>query len=170
MHQSAGAAESPPAGDSAESCSVLRAAGVLGDFWSIGVLRCAVYGMRRYGEFQRELGVATNVLAARLAQLVEAGVLERVRYQERPPRDEYTLTPAGRELVPLVLALKAWGDRHLQPDGPYTAARHRGCASALQVVARCPDCDATVHPEDVDTVPLRSPALAATSATTHSPG
>lgn len=134
---------------------MLAAVTVLGDFWTLGVLRCAVYGLRRYGEFERELGIATNVLADRLARLVNAGVLERHVYQQHPPRHEYVLTQIGRELMPLVLLLKAWGDAHLQPDGPYTTVQHRACRSPLQVVLRCPDCDATVALPDIETVHLR---------------
>lgn len=143
----------------ARSCSVLASVAVLGDFWTLGVLRCAAFGARRYGEFHRELGVATNVLADRLSRLVDAGVLARVAYQQRPPRHEYVLTDAGRELVPVLLALKAWGDTHLQPDGPFTAVRHAGCRRPLEVVARCPDCDSAVPADAVETVPLR-PAVA----------
>jgi DNA-binding HxlR family transcriptional regulator len=142
----------------AERCSVLGTLAVVGDFWTLGVLRCAVYGMRRFGEFERELGIATNVLSDRLARLVEAGVLERTRYQQSPPRDEYVLTDVGLELMPVILALKAWGDRHRQEEGPWTAVRHRGCGSALQVVPRCPDCGAVVGIEEIETVPVRHAA------------
>lgn len=157
-----------PAPESADTCSVLRAAAVLGDFWSLGVLRCVVYGMRRYGQFQRELGIATNVLAARLSHLVETGVLVRARYQDRPPRDEYLLTPAGRELAPIVLALKAWGDAHLQPEGPYTVARHRGCDGGLEIVMRCPDCGSAVGSDEIDTVVVRGPSTNARGSSSGS--
>lgn len=139
----------------AQRCSVLGALTVLGDFWALGVLRSAVYGLRRFGEFERELGIATNVLTNRLARLVDAGVLERVPYQETPPRYEYRLTDAGRELVPVILALKGWGDRHLQDAGAWTAVRHRGCDTALRVVAECPDCGAAPAIEDTETTWLR---------------
>jgi len=140
---------------------VLGALTILGDFWVLGVLRSSVYGMRRFGEFEHELGIAPNVLANRLARLVDSGVLERVPYQESPPRYEYTLTPAGRELVPVILALKDWGDRHLQPAGPWTEVRHRGCERPLRVVVRCPDCGTTPALERTETVWLRDGAQAA---------
>ncbi len=92
---------------------------LIGDFWTLGILRCLMIGMHRYGEIQRDLGVATNVLSDRLSRLVDAGILDRVRYQDNPPRHEYRLTSAGEELRPAILALKEWGDRHL--TGPPSA-------------------------------------------------
>ena len=136
---------------------MLGAVTVLGDFWTLGILRSAVFGERRYGGFQRELGLATNVLAERLARLVDVGVLARVPYQERPVRHEYVLTEMGAELVPLVLALKAWGDRYLQPDGPYTEVRHAGCGGRVEVVARCAECGGRVAAAETETVSLRQP-------------
>lgn len=130
---------------------------VVGDFWTLGVLRCAVYGMRRFGEFERELGIATNVLADRLSRLVEVGVLERVPYQTNPLRHEYVLTEAGRELEPVILALKLWGDQHAQPDGAWTAIRHRGCDTPLRFAAHCPDCGSTPGLDDSEIVWLRDP-------------
>src|SRR5579863_1442459 len=124
----------------ADRCSVLKTLAVVGDYWSLGVLRCATFGIRRFGALQAELGVASNVLSNRLASLVEAGILARVPYQQNPPRYEYLLTDAGHELGPVILALKNWGDRHLQEAGPWTMIHHRGCQSPLEVVARCPSC------------------------------
>lgn len=98
----------------ARDCSVMRTLDVVGDFWTLGVLRCAALGDHRFGDMQRELGVASNVLADRLERLVAAGVLERVRYSDRPPRHEYVLTAKGADLVPVLRALRAWGDAHLR--------------------------------------------------------
>ena len=81
------------------------------------ILRDAFDGRTRFDEFQRGLGIAPNMLTRRLATLVDAGLLERRRYQERPPRYEYVLTPRGRDFQPVLLALYAWGDRHLTGDG-----------------------------------------------------
>ncbi len=140
----------------AERCSILATLGVIGDFWTMGVLRCAGFGMRRFGEFQAELGVATNVLTDRLSRLVDAGILERVLYQERPPRHEYGLTVSGLELAPVIVALKRWGDRHLQEAGPWTSIRHRGCPSAVEVAMVCPDCGHTPSVLEIETIALRS--------------
>lgn len=141
----------------AQRCSVLGTLTVVGDFWSLGVLRCAVYGMRRFAEFERELGVATNVLTNRLSNLVEARVLERVEYQTNPSRHEYVLTEAGRELAPVILALKQWGDRHVQSDGAWTEIRHRGCGTPLQVTSYCPACGEPSAPDEAEVAWIREP-------------
>lgn len=140
----------------AAGCSVLATLEIIGDFWTMGVLRCAAFGLRRFGQFQSELGLATNVLSDRLSRLVEAGILDRLLYQDRPPRHEYVLTAEGIELLPIVLALKAWGDRHLQEAGPWTLIRHRGCASPVEVVVNCPDCGIAPPLGETETVVLRS--------------
>lgn len=134
----------------------MRAISAVGDVWTLGILRCTLFGLRRFGEFEAELGIATNVLANRLADLTELGLLTRAAYQDHPTRYEYTLSPSGRELVPALLLLKAWGDRHLQPDGAWTQLRHRGCAGDAVVDARCADCGAVLAIEDIETVPLRA--------------
>ncbi|MCB1016985.1 MAG: helix-turn-helix transcriptional regulator [Acidimicrobiales bacterium] len=139
-----------------ENCSLMRAISAVGDVWTLGILRCTLFGLRRFGEFEAELGIATNVLANRLADLTELGLLTRAAYQDHPTRYEYTLSPSGRELVPALLLLKAWGDRHLQPDGAWTQLRHRGCAGDAVVDARCADCGAVLAVEDIETVPLRA--------------
>lgn len=138
------------------ACSVMKALSVVGDFWTLGILRCTLFGLRRFGEYEAELGIASNVLANRLAALTEVGLLTRAAYQDNPSRYEYALSESGRELVPALLLLKTWGDRHLQPDGAWTLVRHRGCDGALVVDARCPDCGEAPALEDVETVPLRS--------------
>lgn len=147
----------PTAAPGAQRCSVLATLSVVGDFWTLGVLRCAVFGIRRFGAFAAELGVATNVLSNRLDRLVDAGILQRVPYQQRPERHEYVLTDAGRELVPVVLALKQWGDRHLQTEGAWTMLRHRGCEHGLELVPRCPDCAAAPPDTERELVALRVP-------------
>jgi DNA-binding HxlR family transcriptional regulator len=123
-----------------ESCSVLKTLEVVGDFWTLAVIRCAAFGLRRFGEYQSELGIASNVLSKRLDRLVETGVLDRVLYLKRPPRYEYVLTEDGLELVPIILALKAWGDRHVQPFGPWTSFHHHGCSSPVDLTLTCLDC------------------------------
>jgi DNA-binding HxlR family transcriptional regulator len=104
----------PPNAAQGSDCSVLGTLALVGDFWTLGILRCVMLDMRRYGEIQRELGVATNVLSDRLARLVDADIIERVVSREKPRRHEYQLTAAGADLRPVILALKAWGDRHLK--------------------------------------------------------
>ena len=92
-------------------CSVARTVDIIGEWWTPLILRDAFYGRTRFEDFQRSLGVARNVLTVRLERMVETGIMERRRYQERPPRDEYVLTDKGRDLFPVIAALLAWGDR-----------------------------------------------------------
>ena len=96
-----------------EHCSVAAALQVVGDPWTLLILRDAFFGVRRFDDWQARLGVARNVLAARLKTLVEQGVLETRLYSEHPPRKDYVLTRKGRDLLPVILTLKAWGDQHV---------------------------------------------------------
>jgi DNA-binding HxlR family transcriptional regulator len=123
-------------------CSVARTAAVIGDGWTVLVLRDLFRGVRRFDELASRLGVARNVLARRLAALVDEGVVERVPYREpgRRERHEYRLTPAGRDLRPVVLAMLAWGDAHRAgPDGPPLRVEHAGCGAPVRVEVRCAD-------------------------------
>jgi DNA-binding HxlR family transcriptional regulator len=123
-----------------KACSVARTADVLGDAWTVLVLRDVLNGVRRFDDLAAHLGIARNVLTRRLAALVEHGVLERTPYREpgRRERHEYRLTPAGRDLVPVVLAMMAWGDAHRAgPDGPPVRVEHAGCGAAVRVELRC---------------------------------
>src|ERR1700730_10149616 len=95
------------------ACSLER----VGEWWSILILRDAVQGLTRLDEFQKSLGIAPNMLPRRLKGLVEVGILERRRYNERPPRDEYLPTERGRDFRPVLLALLAWGNKHFAPEG-----------------------------------------------------
>jgi len=110
------------------ACSIERSLGVLGDGWTLLILRDATMGSTRFVEFQRSLGIAPDVLTGRLATLVEAGVLARAPYQDAGARSrfEYRLTPAGRKLQVMLMALQEWGDEHLpRPEGPSLLRRHR---------------------------------------------
>ena len=98
-------------------CPIARSLERVGEWWSILILRDAFHGMTRFDEFQKSLGIAPNMLTRRLGALVEAGLLERRRYSERPPRDEYVLTPRGRDFRPVLVSLLAWGNRHFAPEG-----------------------------------------------------
>jgi DNA-binding HxlR family transcriptional regulator len=99
-------------------CPIARSLERVGEWWSILILRDAFHGLKRFDEFQESLGIAPNMLARRLKALVEAGLLERRRYSERPPRDEYLLMEAGRDFRPVLWALLAWGNKHFAPEGP----------------------------------------------------
>jgi DNA-binding HxlR family transcriptional regulator len=99
-------------------CPIARSLERVGEWWSILILRDAFHGLSRFDQFQESLGIAPNILTRRLKVLVEAGLLERRRYNERPPRDEYVLAQAGREFRPVLWALLAWGNKHFAPEGP----------------------------------------------------
>jgi DNA-binding HxlR family transcriptional regulator len=145
-------------------CSVARALEVLGERWTLLIVRDAILGLRRFEEFQASLGVARNVLTDRLGRLVDAGILDRVRYQDRPARYEYRLTPVGRELGVPVVSLMHWGDRHLAgPDGPPRLTRHRDCGGTVALAFTCTDCGGPVPPAEVEVVP--GPGLGTTART-----
>ena len=99
-------------------CPIARSLDRVGEWWSILILRDALRGVTRFEDFRRSLGVAPNMLTRRLGALVEAGLLERRRYSEHPPRDEYVLTERGWDFRPVLLSLLAWGNRHFAPEGP----------------------------------------------------
>ncbi len=131
--------------------AVKRALEVLGDRWTFLVLREAFFGIRRYGHFQRNLGIGRNVLAARLSALVEHGLLERVRYRTEPDWYEYRLTQAGLDLFPAILTIKAWADEHLlDPKDSRLHVRHRACGAELIPVVVCERCREPVFATDVE--------------------
>jgi DNA-binding HxlR family transcriptional regulator len=103
-------------------CPIARSLDRVGEWWSILILRDASQGLTRFDQFQKSLQIAPNILTRRLADLVEAGLLERRRYSERPPRDEYVLTERGRDFRPVMIALMAWGNRHFA--GPQGVPSH----------------------------------------------
>ena len=132
-----------------QKCSIARSLELIGERWTILVIRDAFLGVRRFDDFQRSLGIARNVLQGRLERLVEGGVLERVRYQERPERFEYRLTEKGIDLWPVVVSLLAWGDRHEAPDGPPVVLEHKGCGGRVNDRRICDECGALLEARDV---------------------
>jgi DNA-binding HxlR family transcriptional regulator len=132
-----------------ENCSIARALERLGERWTLLVLREAFTGARRFEEFAERLDIARNVLTARLALLVDEGVLERRRYQERPERFEYRLTEKGLDLFEVLVALMQWGDRWYAPDGPPRVVRHRDCGGTIDAHLTCDRCGARVTARDV---------------------
>jgi DNA-binding HxlR family transcriptional regulator len=137
-----------------QNCSIARALEVLGDRWTILVIRDAFVGVRRFEDFQRRLEIARNVLTDRLGRLVEEGVLQRVRYQERPERFEYRLTAKGLDLWPVTMALLRWGDEHyLAQGGRPRIIRHRDCGGEVTPRLTCDRCGAELGPRDVTAEP-----------------
>ena len=115
-----------------QTCSIAGALEVVGERWSLLIVRDVFLGLRRFDQMQADLGIARNVLQARLSKLIDEGVLERRLYQERPPRYEYRLTEKGLDLWPTVVALMQWGDRYAAPAaGPPVLLEHRGCGGAV---------------------------------------
>jgi DNA-binding HxlR family transcriptional regulator len=142
-----------------QNCSIARALEVVGERWTILVLRETFLGNYRFDTIQRNLGVARNVLQARLERLVEAKILKKVRYQERPPRYEYRLTAKGIDLWPVVVALLKWGDRYEAPGGPPVLLVHKQCGGQLDDRRRCRECGAELEAREVEA--LRGPGMRA---------
>ena len=132
-----------------QNCSIARTLELVGERWTMLVLREAFLGRRRFDEYAERLGIARNVLSARLAHLVEEGVLAKVPYQERPARFEYRLTDKGLDLWPVLFALMRYGDRHYAPDGPPMLVTHRGCGGELTDRRACTRCGAELTVADV---------------------
>ncbi len=132
-----------------QSCSIAGALEVVGERWSLLIVRDILLGLRRFDELQGHLGIARNVLQTRLTRLAEEGVIERVPYQERPPRHEYRLTDKGLDLWPTIVALMKWGDRYAPPEGgPAVVVEHRGCGGAVDEHRICEKCGARLQARD----------------------
>ena len=122
-------------------CSIARSLEVVGERWTLLILRDCVLGLSRFEEFQESLGIASNVLTSRLKLLCEEGVLERVRDPQRPGRPKYDLTEKGRELAPALIVLMKWGDRHYPTDnGPPRLTLHAGCGGSIGADLLCERC------------------------------
>lgn len=140
-----------------ENCSLARSLAVIGDRWTLLILRDAFLRVRRFDDFQERLGIARRVLAERLAELVEHGVFEKVAYQELPTRYEYRLTKKGLGLYPVILSLVHWGDAHYAgKKGPPVHHRHKGCGHRFRSVMCCSECGEAVGAKDVMVEPGRA--------------
>ena len=132
-----------------QSCALARALEILGERWTLLIVRDAFHGLTRYDEFLKSLGLATNILSTRLQKLVEHGVLER-----KGSRGSYHLTQKGRDLFPVVLTLMAWADRHEQgPDCPEVLIEHTGCGHEAGGSLRCEHCGEPITLSDLRVVP-----------------
>ena len=132
-------------------CSIARTLEVLGERWTLLVIRDVFNGRRRFDQIQQNLGVARNVLTSRLARLVEEGILEKRRYQEHPPRHEYFLTEKGLELWPVLISVMHWGDRHLADTGPPMLIRHKDCGGIVDDRGHCASCGERLTARDAYT-------------------
>lgn len=137
-----------------QDCSLARALELLGERWTMLVVRDAFYGVRRYNDFLVHLDIPRAVLAERLAALTNAGVLAKQRYQDSPPREEYVLTERGRGLWPMLHTMAQWGERHLGSEkGPKRIFLHHGCGSRLDALGQCPACARHVEPTEIEMHP-----------------
>jgi DNA-binding HxlR family transcriptional regulator len=135
-------------------CSLAGALEVIGERWSLLIVRDVLLGLRRFDEIQSDLGIARNVLNARLTRLLDQGVLDKRLYQERPPRYEYRLTDKGLDLWPTIVALMQWGNRYTSPTaGPPVLLEHRGCGGAVDEHRICETCGARLSVRDVRALP-----------------
>jgi DNA-binding HxlR family transcriptional regulator len=145
---------------SAENCSIKRALDVVGEKWTLLVLREAFYGARRFEQFQASVGCARNLLTERLNTLVDAAVMQRVPYREPGQRErhEYRLTQKGLELLPAVVALMQWGDHwEADPAGPPVELTHRDCGHPVELALRCSHDHTALTARD--TVPKPGPGV-----------
>lgn len=133
-----------------EACSVARTVSVIGDRWTLLILRDCFLRVRRFEEFERRLGITRHVLADRLKKLVAAGVLTRVAYQPRPRRYEYRLTEKGLDLSPVMMALVHWGDLHKGDErGRPALYQHQDCGHLFDPVMTCSACGGAVTARNV---------------------
>ena len=133
-------------------CSIGRAMDILGERWTFMILRESFYGVRRFSDIQRNLGIARNILSTRLQRLVAAGILERVLYHAEPERYEYRLSESGKDLYPAIVTVMSWGDRHLKEQDeccPPVVLRHNACGHEADAVLVCAHCRQELDPHDV---------------------
>ena len=131
----------------AEPCPIARTLDVIGEWWTLVIVRDAFRGARRFEDF-RSIGIADNILASRLKKLVDEGVFERKQYQDRPQRFEYLLTPKGQDLLMVLGALGTWGRRWTKgPDR--TSFTHIECGTPLTLKAYCPECERVVERAEI---------------------
>jgi DNA-binding HxlR family transcriptional regulator len=136
-----------------QNCSIARSLELIGERWTILIIRDVFLGLRRFDDIQRDLGVSRGILSDRLDRLIESGILERRLYQERPERYEYRLTDKGRDLWPITIGLLKWGDRYYAENGPPRVILHRGCGGEVTERLRCAKCGADLTARDVEARP-----------------
>ena len=145
-----------------QDCSIAATLELIGERWTILVIRDIWLGRRRFGQIQENLGIARNVLSARLGRLLDAGIIEKRIYSERPERYEYFLTEKGLDLWPVMVAMQGWGDRHLAgPEGPAVAIVHKECGGAVNDRRICERCGQELQVRDARAVSLRDRSPAA---------
>ena len=134
----------------AQPCSLARTVAIIGDRWTLLILRDCFLRVRRFDDFQARLGIGRPILADRLAKLVQNGVLDKVKYQESPTRYEYRLTQRGLDLYPVIMSIVHWGDTHLSGEtGRPLLHRHEACGQIFDPVMTCSECGEALTPQSV---------------------
>jgi DNA-binding HxlR family transcriptional regulator len=134
-------------------CSIAQCLEVVGERWSLLIVRDVFLGVTRFDEIQQRLGISRNILNQRLAHLVEQGILVKVPYSQHPPRYDYKITVRGRDLWPVITAMRQWGDRHAAPDGPPLQLIHRDCGEIADAHLACSVCGEAIDAGNVKSVP-----------------
>lgn len=134
-------------------CSVAQCLEVIGEWWSMLIVRDCFMGVTRFEDFQRRLGISRNILKERLSSLVETGVLVRVAYSEHPPRYDYKLTEKGRDLWPVLTAMRQWGDQYAAPQGAPIELVHNSCGQTTHAEVVCAWCGEKLTAYNVHATP-----------------
>jgi DNA-binding HxlR family transcriptional regulator len=134
-------------------CSVAQCLEAVGEWWSMLIVRDGFLGVTRFDELQQRLGISRSILHQRLTHLVEHGVLQRELYSEHPPRYEYRLTAKGRDLWPVLTAMRQWGDNYAAPDGPPLQMVHNSCGETAFAMMTCSGCGERLTARDLRAVP-----------------
>ncbi len=136
------------------NCSIARTLDVVGEWWTLLIVRDALRGTTRFDDFQASLGLARSVLTARLRKLTDQGILQRHAYSEHPPRYEYHLTDKGLALFPVIAAMVGWGDTWApSPGGPPVVFVHDACGNVVRPVLTCPQCHGEVSTANTHSEP-----------------
>jgi DNA-binding HxlR family transcriptional regulator len=136
-----------------DGCSIQGTLDVIGDRWTLLMLRDIFRGVRRFSQLEDNLGIAKNLLASRLSKLVAADIVAKIPYQDKPTRHEYFLTQKGRDLSPSLVALMRWGDRWCNDGTPPTLLVHSECGTPLNQITQCPTCDESLDPDEIRSRP-----------------
>ncbi len=134
-------------------CSVAQCLEAVGEWWSMLIIRDASLGVTRFDQFQERLGISRNILNQRLGRLVDQGILHKVPYSEHPPRYDYRLTAKGRDLWPVLTAMRQWGDKYAAPDGPPLEMLHKVCGKVSHAMMTCSACGESLSARDLRAVP-----------------
>ncbi|WP_067685987.1 winged helix-turn-helix transcriptional regulator [Nocardia jejuensis] len=134
------------------NCSIAQCLEVVGEWWTLLIVRDALFGITRFDDFRSRLGIARNVLTQRLEHLVAQGIMEKVPYQDNPVRYDYTLTDKGRSLWTILVAMRQWGDTWAAPEGPPVESLHKPCGHTTTIQPTCSECGDAVHLRDLRAV------------------